>query len=178
VGQAIKLLAGLSEELPKRASVRALYAEALLTAAQITPADSEIDAALALDPGLPEALLGRAELQLRANKTKDALATLEKAEGALRERLRPPAASARRLILVGRTLTQRKKRGDAENAARTLRQVTGQPAAPAEAYFYLGEALTLAKDKAGAQEAYRRYIELAPSGVYRQRAQRMLGAAR
>jgi len=178
VGQAIKLLAGLSEELPKRASLRALHAEALLTAAQISPADSEIDAALALDPGLPEALLGRAELQLRANKTKDALATLDKAEGALRDRLRPPAVSARRLILLGRTLTQRKKRGDAENAARTLRQVTGQPAAPAEAYFYLGEALTLAKDKAGAQEAYRRYIEVAPSGVYRQRAQRMLGAAR
>jgi len=178
VGQAIKLLGGLSEELPKRASLRALHAEALLTAAQISPADSEIDAALALDPGLPEALLGRAELQLRANKTKDALATLDRAESALRERLRPPAVSARRLILLGRTLTQRKKRGDAESAVRSLRQVTSQPAAPAEAYYFLGEALTLAKDKAGAGEAYRRYIELAPSGVYRQRAQRMLGAAR
>ena len=178
VGQAIKLLAGLSEELPKRASLRALHAEALLTASQISPADSEIEAALTLDPGLPEALLGRAELQLRANKTKDALATLDKAEAALRARLRPPAVSARRLILLGRTLTQRRKRGDAETAVRTLRQVTGLPAAPAEAHFFLAEALSLAKDKAGAQDAYRRYIELAPSGVYRQRAQRMLGAAR
>jgi TolA-binding protein len=98
----------------------------------------------------------------------------------LQERLRPPAQSARRQLLLGRTLLQRKKRGDAEAAVRALQSATGQPDAPAEAYFFLGEALSARKDKdkAGAQGAYRRYLDLAPNGAYRQRAQRMLGAAR
>lgn len=176
VAQALKLLGPLSEELPKRASLRTLHADALLAAAQLSAAGDELDAALALDPELPEALLGRAELQLRSNKTKDALTTLAKAESALRERLRPPQLTVRRLSLLGRTLLERKKRGDAAAAVRALREASEQAGAPADTYFFLGEALSADKDKAGAQTAYRRYIELAPNGAYRQRAQRMLSA--
>jgi predicted TPR repeat methyltransferase len=70
--------------------------------------------------------------------------------------------------------------GDADAAVRALQKAVGQPGASADVYFFLGEALgaSKAKDKVGAQEAYRRYLELAPGGAYRQRAQRMLGAAR
>jgi tetratricopeptide (TPR) repeat protein len=175
---ALKLLGALAEEQPKRANVRALYAEALSAASQLPAATAQLDAALGLDPGLPEALLGRAELQLRANKVKDALATLAKAEAALKERVRPPAQAARRLVLLGRAYLQRKKRGDAPSAVRALRDAAGMTGAAADAFFFLGEALTLDKDKPGALAAYRRYLELAPNGVYRQRAQRMLGAAR
>jgi predicted Zn-dependent protease len=178
VAQALKLLGPLSEEQPKRALLRALYADALLVAAQLPAAGTELDAAQALDAELPEALLGRAELQLRSNKAKDALATLTKAEAALRDRLRPPALTARRLSLLGRTLLLRHKRGDAAAAVSALRAATDQAGAPVDSYFYLGEALSADKDKSGAQQAYRRYLELAPSGAYRQRAQRMLGAAR
>lgn len=174
VAQALKLLAPLSEELPKRASLRTLHAEALLAAAQLSAAADELDAALALDAELPEALLGRAELQLRANKTTDALATLTKAEVAMRERVRPPTLTARRLSLLGRTLLQRKKRGDAAAAVRALREASQQAGAPADTYFYLGEALSADKDKAGAQAAYKRYLELAPNGPYRQRAHRAI----
>lgn len=177
VGEALKLLRPLSAEQPTRASLRALYADGLLAATQLSAAADEYSAALQLDAELPEALLGRAEVELRSKKTKDALATLDRAARSLRQRIRPPAVQARRLVLRGQTLLQRKKRGDADAAVNAFREAVDLPGAPADVFYFLADALGN-KDKAAAREAAQRYLELAPDGAYRQRAQRMLGAAR
>ncbi|HKU44866.1 MAG TPA: tetratricopeptide repeat protein, partial [Polyangiales bacterium] len=173
-GDALGLLRPLLETQPDKPALQSLYGEALLAAEQLDGAAAAFDKALALDSSLPEALLGRAQVQLRAGKANDALPLLERARSALAERIRPPALRAQRLLLVGQAYTLRNKRGDADSAKAALRDATKLPGAPPEAFYFLGEALG-GKTNPDARAAYQRYLELAPSGKYADRARRAAG---
>lgn len=174
-GEALALLRPLLEAQADRPALQALYGDALLAAEQLEGAASAYDKALALDAGLPEALLGRAQVQLRTSKAKDALPVLESAKRALSDRIRPPALHALRTTLVGQAYLLRNKRGDSETAKSVLRDAIKQSAAPAEAHYWLAEALG-AKAAAEARTEYQRYLELAPNGKYAERARRALGS--
>jgi tetratricopeptide (TPR) repeat protein len=153
--------------------VQTLYGDALLAAEQLDAAGTAYDAALAIDTDLPEALLGRAEVDLRSNHVNDALPVLQKVKDALPKRIRPPALQARRLTLLGHAYTLRNKRGDQDSARDALRDAIKLPGVPAEAYFWLAEALG-GHSNSEARDAYHRYLELAPRGRYQDRAKRAL----
>jgi tetratricopeptide (TPR) repeat protein len=174
-GEALSLLRPLLETQADRPALQALYGDALLAAEQLEGAAGAYDKALALDSGLPEALLGRAQVELRTNKAKEALAVLETAKRALADRIRPPALHALRTMMVGRAYLLRNKRGDVEAAKQALRDAIKQTAAPPEAHYWLGEALG-AKAAPEARTEYQRYLELAPNGKYAERARRALGS--
>jgi tetratricopeptide (TPR) repeat protein len=174
-GDALGLLRPLLETQSDRPALQALYGDALLAAEQLEGAASAYDKALSLDSGLPEALLGRAQVQLRTNKAKDALPVLEAAKRALADRIRPPAMHALRAVLTGQAYLLRNKRGDADTAKQVLRDAIKSTAAPAEAHFWLGEALG-PKAASEARTEYQRYLELAPNGKYADRARRALGS--
>ncbi|HKP57005.1 MAG TPA: tetratricopeptide repeat protein, partial [Polyangiales bacterium] len=173
-GEALALLRPLLETQSDKPALQALYGDVLLAAEQIEGAASAYDKALALDGSLPEALLGRAQAQLRAGKPNDALPLLERAKSALAERIRPPALRAQRFMLVGQAYMARNKRGDADSAKQALREATKINGAPAEAHYWLAEALG-GKANPDARASYQRYLELAPSGKYAERARRAAG---
>jgi tetratricopeptide (TPR) repeat protein len=120
--QALELLAPLVRNAGARAGTWVLDGDALLAAEQWNPAAAAYDHALGLDGTLPEALLGRAELQLRAGNHKDALAQLSQAKTALASRLRPPELRARLLVLQGQAYMARKKKNDVQTGRELLRQ--------------------------------------------------------
>jgi tetratricopeptide (TPR) repeat protein len=150
-----------------------LYGDALYAADQVNPAAGAYDAALAVDGDLPEALLGRAEVHLRAERAQEALELLEKAKTALQTRLRAPEMRARMLTLYGHAYVQRNKRGDLEAARDALRKAL-QMNPPSEAYFWLGEAVA-GKITPEAAAALKHYLEIEPNGYYAARAKRSLG---
>jgi tetratricopeptide (TPR) repeat protein len=150
-----------------------LYGDALYAAEQVNPAAGAYEAALAIDAELPEALLGRAEVHLRAERPGEALELLDRAKASLATRLRAPEARARMLTLFGHAYVQRAKRGDLEAARDALRQAIAL-SPPAEAYFWLGEAVA-GKITPEAAAALKHYLELEPSGPYAARARRSLG---
>jgi tetratricopeptide (TPR) repeat protein len=174
-GDALGLIRPLLETQGDRPALQALYGDALLAAEQLEGAANAYDKALSLDSGLPEALLGRAQVQLRTNKAKDALPVLEAAKRALADRIRPPAMHALRAVLTGQAYLLRNKRGDADTAKQVLREAIKLSAAPPEAHFWLGEALG-PKAASEARTEYQRYLELAPSGKYADRARRALSS--
>jgi tetratricopeptide (TPR) repeat protein len=174
-GDALSLIRPLLETQGDRPALQALYGDALLAAEQLEGASSAYDKALSLDSGLPEALLGRAQVQLRTNKAKDALPVLEAAKRALADRIRPPAMHALRAVLTGQAYLLRNKRGDADTAKQVLREAIKLSAAPPEAHFWLGEALG-SKAAPEARTEYQRYLELAPNGKYADRARRALSS--
>ena len=176
-GDALSFLRPLVEEQAKRASLQVLYGDALSAAQQLEAAAAAYEAALALDTDLPEALLGRAELQLATAKPNDVLATLARAQSALGSRIRPKALQARRLLLQGRALAQRNKRGDADAAREALHAASELPGAPADAFYFLAEALG-GRSNPEAVTAYRRYLELEPRGRHAERVRRLLGSLR
>lgn len=174
-GAALSLLGPLVEaEQQRRPSTFALYGDALYAADQVNAAAGAYESALALDGGLPEALLGRAVVHLRAERPGDALELLEPLRAELTSRLRAPAFHARVLTQLGRAYVQREKRGDGDRAREALRKAVRLPNPPAEAYFWLGEALGGRKTPESAA-ALKRYIELEPDGYYAERAKRALG---
>jgi tetratricopeptide (TPR) repeat protein len=173
-GEALAQLRPLLETQTDKPALFALYGDALLAAEQLEGAAGAYDKALDLDPGLPEALLGAAQVKLRANKPNDALPLLERAKSALADRIRPPALRAQRFMLVGQAYLARNKRGDADNAKQVLHEATKIDGAPAEAHYWLAEALG-GKTNPEARAAYQRYLELAPSGKYAERARRAAG---
>jgi tetratricopeptide (TPR) repeat protein len=154
------------------AAVLALYADALLAAGQAEPAADAYAAAIAADGGLPEALLGQAEMAVRSDRDDDALALLTQLGRALETRIRPPALRARMHLLRGRAhlLGGRNSLAPAREA---LREAVAIEGAPAAAHFFLGEALA-GEDSQGARAAYERYLELAPEGEYAARARRAI----
>jgi tetratricopeptide (TPR) repeat protein len=176
-GDALTILRPLADDKANNAQIVALYGDALLAAQQLDAADKAYDAALALDPEMPEAVLGRAEILLRQGKAKDALPILQKAKDRIAQRIRPPALQARRLILLGRALLARNKRGDADSGRDALREATNIPGAPADSFYFLAESLG-AKNKPEARAAYQRYLELEPRGQYRDRARRAVGSSK
>jgi tetratricopeptide (TPR) repeat protein len=173
-GEALSLLRPLIEGEGRKAAALALYGDALYAADQVNTAAGAYDSALEIDSALPEALLGRANVHLRAERAGDALDLLERARSALESRLRAPEVRARMLALLGHAYVQREKRGDADRARDALRQAVRLPNPPAEAYFFLGESLG-GKRTTEAADAFKRYLELAPQGDYADRARRALG---
>jgi tetratricopeptide (TPR) repeat protein len=172
-GDALTLLRPLIETQPDKVAVQTLYGDALLAAEQLDAAGTAYDAALAIDTDLPEALLGRAEVELRSNHVNDALPVLQKVKDALPKRIRPPALQARRLTLLGHAYTLRHKRGDQDSARDALRDAIKLPGVPAEAYFWLAEALG-GRSNPEARDAYHRFLALEPRGRYQDRAKRAL----
>jgi tetratricopeptide (TPR) repeat protein len=172
--EALALLRPLVEGQERSASVLALYGDALYAADHVDSAAGQYDAALALDPGLPEALLGRATTYLRAERSDSALEFLRQAQASLAGRIRAPEVRARTLTLLGRAYVQRERRGDYEKARDFLRQAVTLPNPPPEAHFWLGEALG-GRRTTEAAAAFKRYLELEPRGAYAERARRALG---
>jgi tetratricopeptide (TPR) repeat protein len=173
-GEALSLLRPLVDATVKKAAVMVLYGDALFAAEQIDASAGAYDAALALDAGLPEALIGRADVYLRAERPADALEVLDTAQKALPARLRPPQLRARMLGILGHAYIMRNRKGDLETARALLREANGIASAPAEVLFWLGESLG-GKITPEARAAYHRYLELEPGGKYADRATRALG---
>ncbi len=174
-GDAVSTMRPLVERENPRASDVALFGEALLGAGETEAAGQAFDQALEIDPGSPEALLGKAALAVRAESERDANALLERVEEALGQRVRPPAMRARALTLRGRTYLLSGNSGKAE-AREVLRRAVELPGAPPEAYFFLGEALS-GENTPEAREAYEHYLEMDESGPYARRARRALRAS-
>jgi tetratricopeptide (TPR) repeat protein len=172
-GDALTSLRPLTETQADKVSVMTLYGDALSAAEQLESAGGAYDAALAIDAELPEALLGRAEVDLRTNHVNEALPRLQKAKDSLAKRIRPPASQARRLTLLGHAYLMRNKRGDEEAARDALRDAIKLPGVAPEAYFWLAEACG-ARSSPEARDAYHRYLELEPRGRYQERAKRAL----
>jgi tetratricopeptide (TPR) repeat protein len=175
-GAALSQLRPLVDAEERDPQLLALYGDALALAQQSEAALAAYEKALSVDSGLPEALLGSAELQLQPSKLKQAIALLERAEHSLRGRIRPPALQARRLYLLGRAYLTRDKRGDDEAARAALSEAVTLQGVPHDAYYFLGEALG-GQGHAEAVTAYKRYLELEPRGRYRERARRAIGGA-
>lgn len=169
---AARSLRGLAEASEASADVLALYGEALLASGRVSPAAATLARALSRDAGSPEALLGSAELALRGERSRDALALLTQAEQSLQRRIRPPAMTARRLTLLGRTYHSAGRQGR-DDAQAALQRAIRTPGVPAEAYFFLGE-VSSSGSAAAARRAYERYLELEPQGRYARRARRAL----
>jgi tetratricopeptide (TPR) repeat protein len=176
-GDALTMLRPLADDNPSNVQIVALYGDALLAAQQLEAADKAYAAALALDSELPEAVLGHAEILLRQGKAKEALPILQKANDVIAQRIRPPALQARRLMLLGRALFARNKRGDAERGRDALREATKIPGAPPDSFYFLAESLG-GKNNPEARAAYQRYLELEPGGQYRDRARRAVASSK
>ena len=168
-GEAIRALRPVATE-GANADVLALFGDALYAAGETRAAADQYERALALDEGHPEALLGFANVLIRGGKQREARGILDRAEGSLERRIRPPSMMARVLTLRGRVAIEE---GEAAAARRLLRQATAIEGAPAEAWFYLGEALA-GEDSPGARRAYETYLEKAPAGPLARRARRAI----
>jgi tetratricopeptide (TPR) repeat protein len=171
---AIKLLKPLAESGDAPPVLLALYGDALYAADQVNASAVWYTRAIKADGKLPEALIGRAEVHLRAERPYDAMPLLERAEKSLQTILRPATLHARMQTLMGRGYCERGRRGDRDLAVEVLNRAIAHPNPPPEAYFWLGEALG-GRDTPPASIAFRRYVELAPEGRYAERARRALG---
>ncbi len=171
-GEAVQALQPLARGESPAPSVLALYADALLAVGQAEPASEASAAALEADAGLPEALVGQAELAVRSEREDDALELLGRAQRVLEQRIRPPAMHARIHTLAGRAHLLRGRSGE-EDARTALRRAIESEAAPPEAHFFLGEALA-GENSPDARASYERYLELAPEGAFAARARRAI----
>ena len=170
-GDALSQIRPLATAEGAAPSVLAVYGDALLAAGQAEPAGAAYAAALEGDAGLPEALIGQAELAVRADRKPDALELLARVERILEQRIRPPSMRARLYTLRGRAHLS--GRADDAAAREALRQAVEIPTSPAEAHFFLGEALA-GENSPDARASYARYLELAPDGPYASRARRAI----
>lgn len=164
-GNALTMIRPLTEGESPSATALTLYGQALLGASQNGPAGEALDRALAIDRGLPEALLARAEVFLAAGEERDAITAVDAAFESLEDRIRPVSMRARAFVLRGRA---RIADGDEEAAVTPLRAATELAGCPPDAWFYLGEALP-DEEKAA---AYARYLELDPEGPHAAAARR------
>ncbi|MCB9709402.1 MAG: tetratricopeptide repeat protein [Myxococcales bacterium] len=164
----------LAEAPEAGAPLLAVYGDLLLASGWMGRAAAAYRRALEKRANLPEALLGQAEVELRATRSTSALAMLARAETALAGQMRPEAMRARLWMLKGRAYLLQ---GPAKlsDATSLLRRATQSQAAPAESFFWFGEALS-SQSSAQAADAYKRYLELDPSGSYVERAKQAIGA--
>jgi tetratricopeptide (TPR) repeat protein len=174
-GEAVTVMRPLAEREDPRPSDLALFGDALLAANQSEAASAAYDQALDIDPGLPEAMVGKAALAVRAESSRDAFALLERAEEALGSRVRPPAMRAQMLTLEGRAHLLSGRDGRAA-AREVLRRAVELPGVLPEAYFFLGEALA-GENAPEARSSYERYLELDENGPYARRAERAVRGA-
>ncbi|MCS6799220.1 MAG: tetratricopeptide repeat protein [Myxococcota bacterium] len=171
-GEAVAALRDVAAAHTATADVVAAYGDALYEAGETDAAAAAYDRALELDGTLPEALLGRARIAVRAERPRDAYRYLDEAEAALRSRIRPPRLRATLLTLRGRAalLEGRARRELARSALRAAVQLDG---VPAEAHFFLGEALS-ADNSPEARAAYEAYLAREPDGPFAARARRAI----
>jgi tetratricopeptide (TPR) repeat protein len=174
-GQPLTAIETLSSVVAEDADTRTadaltLYGDALYASERIEPAGAAYDAALVLDAGQPDALIGRALVAARSGKADAALLLVARAEAALSVRARPPRSRAT-LALAAAQAELTKQQLD--SARIRLAAAVALPGVPAEAYFWYGEALARTR-AAGAQAQYAKYLELAPNGPYALRAKRAL----
>lgn len=150
----------------------AVIGDVLHAVGEVNVAAGAYELALAQAPNSLPALVGRAEIHLRAERSDDAIALLERA------RAQADGASAylraRLLTALGHAFMQRDREGDRELSADALRQALSLPNPPVEAHFWLGESQA-ARRTPEATAAYTRYLELLPKGRYAARAKRALG---
>ncbi len=171
-GEAVGQLRPLAESERPPADVVALFGDALFEAGEVDAANQQYERALEIDRGLPEALLGKAKVAVRAENERDARAYLDDVAESLGRRIRPPRMRATMHLLRGRSFLQDGRSGR-DAARRALREAVQIDGVPAEAWFWLGEALS-GDNAPESREAYQRYLELAPEGAYASRAQRAL----
>ncbi|MCA9603505.1 MAG: tetratricopeptide repeat protein, partial [Myxococcales bacterium] len=159
-GEAVVLLRPLAEAEGAAAETIVLYGNALAEAGQTDVANQQFDRALAIDAAFPEALVGKANAAVRAERPKDAHKYLDAAEVALETRVRPDRLKAELYTLRGRAFIL-EGRPKVEAARAVLRQAVNTPGVPNDAYFFLGESLSAANSPE-AFDAYAKYLELEP----------------
>ena len=147
-----------------------VYGDALYATGAVDPAHEQYRRALARDPGHPAALMGRAEVYLRAALIDQAERYCEKATEAAALRPGSTATTARLRFIEARVLLERGRRAEAERAVRDA--IEGGLDGP-DVYFALGESLA-GRDAVGAREAYERYLAADPDGRYAERVRRAL----
>jgi tetratricopeptide (TPR) repeat protein len=154
-GDAITTVRPLADAEGAPASVIALYGEALLGVGESDAAQEAFERALGIDEASPEALVGRADLHVRGDRGREALALLDRASESLETRARPPSLRARMLMLRGRAWIAERHMPEARDALREASELAG---APAEVWFWLGEALARANSPES-RAAYQRYLD-------------------
>ena len=171
-GEAVTQLRPLAtrEDPPPQADVIAMFGDALFAAGEIDAANQEYERALELDRGLPEALLGKAKVAVRAENTRDAGDYLDRVASSLEQRIRPSRMTATMHLLRGRAALQAGRSGR-DTARSALREAVGIEGVPPEAWFWLGEALS-SDNAPESRAAYEKYLELDPDGPYASRARR------
>jgi len=167
-GEALTTIRPLTEGDTPSPAALALYGEALLGARQAEAAEAALDRALALDDGLPEALIARAEVAFERDRARDAGELISGAHRSLEHRIRPPGLRARLAILEARAQLEDRNMG---GAATTLRRAIEMAGCPPDAQFFLGRALE-DDDEAAARTAFQRYLELSPEGRHAAEARR------
>lgn len=168
--QAVQILSPPASREEASAELLVLLGDALFSMGRVDRANGAYLRALAVDPELPEALLGRAEVALRAEKPKDAQPVLDVADDVLKRLLRPEGFRARHYSLRGRAYLMA---GDRAAARDALRRAIELRDVPADTYFFLGETLA-GRRPAEARTAYEKYLSIAPTGPYARRAQRAI----
>jgi len=166
--KAAELLQPLAEADEPSPVVLALLGDALAAQGALDDAAARYERALAEDAGMPEALVGLAEVILWGDEP-DADLIVERAQDALDAldvRLRPPSFRARVLVALGAGHLVDGRR-HAEDALEPLRTAAELPGAPSAVWFHLGRALEWTGASGGdAREAYARYLTEAPDGRY------------
>lgn len=168
--EAVRALAPLAQVEPGDPALIALYATALYEAGQTLVASAQFERAIALDQGHPEALIGFAQVLLRARKYREARINLDRAEAGLRGRVRPPATLAHLRVMRARIMVEER---ELQQAAVLLRRTLEIEGAPSEGWFYLGEALSRSNSPES-RAAYERYLSLSPVGPLASRARRAI----
>lgn len=147
-GTAVAILTPVAEAQGAAPATLALLGDAHARAGDPAAARARYAQALAFDGGLPEALVGLAELALGAGDDGEARRRAEEASRSLRDRLRPPAFRARAAVALGRAhLTAGRRHAD--EAVDALRGALDLAGAPASAWCDLARALALAGDPDG-----------------------------
>ncbi|MDD9965986.1 MAG: hypothetical protein OXR73_07185 [Myxococcales bacterium] len=127
---------------------------------------------LAVLPDHTGALVGRAEIHVRARRPSDAIELLGRARVGISRRSQ--WLQGRLYTALGHAFLQRAAASDRNRARRVLAKAVALPQPPAEAFFWLGEALAGRRTSA-ASDAYHAYLARAPKGRYADRARRAMG---
>ena len=171
---ALELLEPLRQEQERSVRMLGLLGRALYNTDRVDAAAGAYELALSMAPDDVVALLGRAEVHLRAGRFEDAFGLLSRAKPQLEANAKVKSnVHTWMLTLFGHAYLQRRASGDRELAEAALTQVIASAHPDPEAYFWLGESLS-GRSTPEAKAAYAAYLERAPKGRYAKRAHRAL----
>ena len=172
--QALRELEPLRQAERHTVRMLGVLGRALYAAGHVNAAAGAYDIALSKDSGDAVALIGRAEVHIRASHFEEAIDMLMRAEKKLSTTPQGPSfVRPWMLTLLGHAYLQRRLPEDRDRAVEVLTQATASKDAPAEAYFWLGESLSSHRSS-DAMVAYRAYLERSSEGRYAIRAHRAL----